>query len=165
MDRRELLGILGVSATGMTASGLVLAQDKPGRASPATGPQHHDIKMLQSCLKACSDCMDVCNITAHYCIEQTENGKRELAKALRATVDCQEFCAISAKLLGRVSPMMAFSCDACAKACDACATVCEQAQGDKQLLACAESCRSCAKSCREMVKAMHYHEKPGERPK
>jgi hypothetical protein len=98
--------------------------------------------------------MNVCNMTMHHCFEQVRNGKMSHLMALHFTVDCQDFCGDSAKLIGRNSPLMVISCEACGKACDACAVECEKIAGDEQMARCAKTCRDCAKTCRDMVQAM-----------
>jgi len=70
------------------------------------------------------------------------------------TMDCQEFCVLSATLIARGSPLMHYSCEACADACRACAEACEKHPASEIVKACAEKCRTCERSCREMVKNM-----------
>jgi hypothetical protein len=155
MNRRHAMSVMGASAAGLVgaaSSSVLLAQNQEG-AAPGRPPLAH-AKMIQECLKACGDCMDVCNMTTHHCFELVRAGKMDHLMPLHFTVDCQEFCAESAKLIGRNSPLMAISCDACAKACDACAAECEKVAGDEQMTRCAKSCRDCAKICRDMVQAM-----------
>ena len=150
MDRREMLGVLGATAAGLAAvtGRTVLAQDAHTKHAGGHSGVHED------CLRACSDCLVDCNKTAHHCFELVAAGKKEHAKALHLTVDCEEFCGMSLKLVARSSPLISTACEACAKACDECAAECEKFSTDPQMQACAKSCRDCAKSCRVMVKAV-----------
>ncbi len=151
MKRREALGALGAGAAGLAAlsAGGATAQE------PAKH-QGHDHAMAASCLKACSDCMNACNMMFHHCFELTKQGKTEHALAAHLAVDCAEFCSTSATLIGRHSPLMGTACAACAEACDACAAECEK-HDDPMMKECAKECRRCAESCRAMVKAMGSH--------
>ena len=144
MHRRELLGVLGATATGLVA---------------VTGSEAHAApldKAHEDCLKACSDCADVCNETFHHCYMQVAQGKKEHAKALQLVSDCAEFCGLSASMIAKHSPLMAYSCHACTEACKACAAECDKFDS-AEMKACAKSCRDCEKSCLEMVKAMGGH--------
>jgi len=154
-DRREVLGVLGMAGAATAIPTIAVGAQQPGEArKTSAGTSEPHSRKLEECLKACSDCMDVCNQTAHHCFQQIQQGKTAHAAPLQLTVDCQEFCATSAKMIGRHSPLMAASCDACAEACDACAQACERISGEEQMTFCAQLCRSCARSCREMVAAM-----------
>lgn len=144
MDRRELLGVLGA-----TAAGLVAVTGSPAQAAVAMGP-HED------CLKACSDCAKTCDMTYHHCLTLVAEGKKEHAKALGLASDCAAFCGLSAGMIARSSPLMAYSCEACAEACKACAAECDK-HDSAEMKACAKACRACEKSCMDMVKAMGGH--------
>ena len=143
MQRRELLGVLGVTAAGLVAA-------TGGQAHAAQG--HHD-KAHEDCLKACSDCAKTCDQTFHHCYMQVAEGKRDHAKALHLTSDCAAFCGLAACMIAKHSPLMASSCHACAEACKACAAECDK-HDSPEMKACAQSCRDCEKACHEMVKAM-----------
>ena len=156
IGRREMLGTLGaaglVAAAGPLSAGAQERTTPQGLARDASAASTAHERMLEECMKTCSDCMNVCNTTAHHCFEQVKAGKQDHAPTLHLTVDCQEFCAASAKLIGRRSPLMGSMCEACAQACEECAAACEKLSSDSQMAACAQECRDCAKSCREMVK-------------
>ena len=125
------------------------ADDKPA----ADHAKHFD-----ECAKVCADCQVACEKNFHHCFKLVEGGKKEHAKAMHLSVDCAEFCTISAKLTARHSELAATSCEACAKACDACAAECEKFKDMPEMKACAEACKKCAASCREMAKmAGHKH--------
>jgi hypothetical protein len=117
-----------------------------GWAVPSARADHHT-KHFEDCAKVCAEC-------------QVEAGTKEHAKAMHLSVDCAEFCALSAKLTARKSELAVAACEACAKACDACAAECEKFPDMPEMKACAAKCKECAKSCREMVKMVgHGHEK------
>lgn len=150
MNRRELIGALGV-----TAAGVVLPLGRAAQAADEKQDQHE--KMHLDCLKACQDCEEICRKTFHHCYELLEQGKREHARAMRLTGDCAQFCDLAADMIASHSSLMAYSCTACAEACKACAEECAQSDS-AEMKACAEACRACEKTCREMVKAMSAHE-------
>ncbi len=99
----------------------------------------------------------MCNETFHYCFEHIKDGHKEHDKAAQLTIDCQEFCRLSAELMARESPMMGLACLSCADACRLCAEECAQ-HDDPQMMECAEACRACEKSCRMMVDHMKNHQ-------
>jgi hypothetical protein len=146
MDRRELLGALGV-----TAAGLVAVSGAEARAQEAGGRAGRDIH--EQCAEACVNCEKECNQGFHHCYQQVTAGKQEHAKAMHLCVDCGDICGTSAKLVARMSPLMSYTCQACAECCDACIAECEKFQ-DAQMKETVEALRRCAKSCREMVQAM-----------
>lgn len=143
--------------TGLAAAaGVVLFASGPGRAD-----DHHKAH-FEACAKVCAECQVECEKNFHHCFKLVEAGKKEHAKAMHLSVDCAEFCTVSAKLTARQSPLAGAACEACAKACDACASECDKFPDMPEMKACAAKCRECAKSCREMVKMVghdHDHEK------
>lgn len=144
MKRRELLGVLGATAAGLTAV--------MGGGASASSPD----KAHEDCLKACSDCAKTCDHTFHHCYLQVAEGKRDHAKALHLASDCAAFCSLAACMIAKHSPLMAHSCEACAEACKACAAECDKISSP-EMKACAESCRDCETACRAMVKKMSSH--------
>lgn len=147
MNRREVLGVLGV-----TAAGLAVLPGSEARAAEDTG--HYD--MLMKCAKTCSDCQINCDMCFHHCADLLAKGNKEHAATLHLCVDCAECCTTAAKLVARHSPLAAAACECCAKCNDECATACEKVKDDKHMADCAKSCRECAKSCREMVKHLAH---------
>lgn len=145
MDRREILGLLAAGTAGLGAFGV-----RGARA--AETPEHRDTPH-EACVKACKECATTCAAMFHHCAEQLAAGKKEYAKALQLMADCEAFCTLSASMMARSSPLMAYSCAACADACRDCAKECDQV-GSAAMKECAERCRACEKTCRDMVKAM-----------
>ena len=145
MDRRELLGVLGTTTAGLLAA--------TGRAAGAQGHAHHHSEGHEDCLKACQQCARSCNETFHHCCEQAALGKKEHAKALRLVADCARFCDLSADMVAGSSPLMVYSCAACAEACKACAAECDKFDAP-EMKGCAKACYACEKTCRAMVRAM-----------
>jgi hypothetical protein len=143
MDRRELLGMMGAGTAGLLAMGSREAVAGPGHLNQA----HED------CLKACADCAKECEMMFHHCFKLTAQGQKEHAKPAHIALDCAEFCGLSAKLIARMSPLMAISCSACADACKRCGDECEKSDS-AEMKKCAEACRKCEQSCREMVRSM-----------
>lgn len=144
MHRRELLGTLGVTAAALTAV-------TGGSAFAAAHDDKEDAH--EKCADACFDCEDECSEGFHHCLMQVKSGKTAHAKAMQLCVDCADICSTSGKLVARMSPLMAYTCRACAECCDVCLAECEKL-GDKELKDCCESLRKCSASCKEMVKAM-----------
>jgi hypothetical protein len=144
--RTHWITSVAVAALTLTSSGIVRAD--------------HHAKEAEACAKMCAECQVVCDQTFHHCVMMVEGGKKEHVKAMHLTVDCAEFCALSAKITARQSGLCAAACEACAKACDACAAECAKSPDMPEMKACAAKCVECAKSCREMAKMVgHDHEK------
>ncbi len=118
---------------------------------PSARADDHDKAHFEACAKVCSECQVECEKNFHHCFKLVEAGKKEHAKALHLSVDCAEFCTLSAKLTARQSELAGPACEACARACDACAAECEKYPDMPEMKACAAKCKECAKSCREMV--------------
>jgi hypothetical protein len=146
MDRRELLGALGAGAFGMAAIS-AYADDKSAEHCCELDKTHED------CLKACGDCAKACAMTFHHCLNQLSEGKKEHAKALRLVSDCAEFCGLSACMIAKQSPLMTYSCGACAEACRN--TLAEVQRFDAaEMVETAKKLRECETSCRNMVANM-----------
>jgi hypothetical protein len=143
MNRREVF-----SALGMGVGGVALLGSGEARAQE---PHHHD-KMHGDCLKACSECANVCNETFHHCFEKVKDGHKQHYRAAGLAIDCQEFCRTSAELMARESELIATACLACAEACKKCAEQCAK-HDDDQMKECVKACQACEKTCREMAKA------------
>ena len=126
-------------------------------AQPQVKPANLHDKHFDDCANICAECQIVCEKNFHHCSQLVESGKKEHAKAMILSLDCAEFCTLSAKLTARHSPLAAPSCETCAKACDACAAECEKFPDQPEMKACAETCKKCAASCREMVKMVGAH--------
>lgn len=122
-----------------------------GLAGTGRADDHHK-KHFEDCAKVCAECQVECEKNFHHCFKMVEGGKKEHAKAMHLSVDCAEFCTLSAKLTARQSALAGPACEATAKAADACAAECERFPDMPEMKACAAKCRECAKSCREMAK-------------
>ncbi len=141
MQRRELLGVLGAGAAGLIAV--------PGADAKGAKMDHvHEV-----CLKACSDCVKVCDDTFYQSYLELAEGKRNFAKALQLTSDCAAFCGLASSMIAKHSPLVVLSCHACAEACKACSEECDKFDSP-EMKACVKACRYCEKTCDEMVHAM-----------
>ena len=118
-DRRESLGIFGTAIVGLVAR-------STGRAETAPGQPGHNDKAHEECMKACNSCADMCAETFHDRDREVTSGKKEHAGALRLVADCEGFCRLSASMVARQSPFMAYACAACADACRDCARECDK---------------------------------------
>lgn len=160
MKRRELLGAIGAGAAGLAVASTAIAGPR-GPATEAT--QRHD-KEHEDCLKACSDCAKTCDETFHHCYVQVAEGKRDHAKSLHLLSDCAGFCSLSACMIAKHSPLMSYSCGACAEACHA--TAAEVGKFDSpEMKAALKSLQACETSCRAMVAAMggrDHHPSPAK---
>jgi len=170
MERRELLGVLGVGAAGLWTTGAVASQqegkkreeehgkegEKQHRKEVANRPGHEreggEHGADHEHMKIVGECAAICNATTRHCIEKLaeEGGKNRKvhAKAAVLTNDCQDFCVLHIKLMIRHSPLAHLATQACADACRDCAKACDEGD-DEMMKKCAEICRECEKACRE----------------
>ena len=152
MKRRDMMTTLGAGVAGLATISTTSAF-----AAQQAETAHRRDKMHEDCLKACSDCAKMCDETFHHCYVQVAEGKRDHAKPLHLVSDCAGFCSLSACMIAKHSPLMAYSCDSCADACKATATEVEKFDAP-EMKAAAKALRTCERSCREMVKAMGGHD-------
>ena len=143
MNRREIIGVVGVGLAGMAL--------RPSEAR-AQHPHHHD-ELHGECLKACEACATICNETFHHSFHKLKDGHAEHHRTAIVTIDCQEFCRLSAELMSRESPLISIACLASADACNLCAVECSR-HDDPQMRECADACKNCERACRAMVKAI-----------
>lgn len=147
MDRREMLGMVGAGAIGLTAMSARADEKSSGGACCKLDEVHEE------CHKACAECAKACDMTFHHCVKEVAEGKKEHAKALHLVSDCAAFCALSACMIAKHSSLMVDSCQACAEACRT--TAAEVGKFDsEEMQATAKSLRDCEKSCRSMVAHM-----------
>lgn len=147
MDRRELLGMVGAGALGLTA--MSARADDKSSASHCCELDH----VHKTCLEACNDCAKACDVTFQHCYMEVAQGKKEHAKALRLAADCAEFCRLSASLIARQSPLMTHSCRSCAEACKDTAAEVDKFDSHEMKDA-VKKLHHCEQSCRDMVAHM-----------
>ena len=146
MDRRELFTTLGATSLGMMA----LSASTTAAATPRD-------KVHETCLDACGSCARTCDETYVHCFTALTEGKKEHAKAMRLLGDCAGFCALSACMIAKDSPLMAYSCQSCAEACKVTAAEVSKFDSPEMKLA-VKKLNECEKSCRAMVEHMgHGH--------
>ncbi|WZO98830.1 four-helix bundle copper-binding protein [Isosphaeraceae bacterium EP7] len=148
MIRREMLGTLGAGV------GLMALGANANAAAPDDKHEHHmHDKVHADCLKACGECAVSCNETYHHCGGMVASGKADHYKSMILLGDCATFCAHSACLISKHSPLMAHSCAACAEACKD--TIAEVAKFDSsEMKEAVTALKACESSCRAMVAAM-----------
>jgi hypothetical protein len=144
MNRREVLGVLGAGAAGLTAFA--------GSGVSADEPHGKHAEHFNQCAKACAECLLDCDSCYHHCAGLVVEGHKDHAKTMKLCVDCGEICSAAAKLAARQSVLATILCEACAKACDECKAACEKYPDDKIMAKCAKACHDCADACREMIK-------------
>jgi len=148
MDRRELLGLMGIGAAGLMATS--------ARGAVAAVHEHDEH------LKTIGECAKVCNEAAHHCLgelkKESSEHREHHARAHELTMDCQAFCVLAVTLMARSSPLAQYAHQACAEACRCCAEECEKGH-DEIMKECATKCRECEKTCRSMAKSASQESK------
>jgi hypothetical protein len=144
MNRREVLGILGAGAAGLTAYA--------GSRAAADDPHDKHAEHFIRCAKACAECLQECDSCYHHCAGLVIEGHKDHARTMKLCVDCGEICSAATKLAARLSGLAVILCEACAKACDECGAACGKYPDDNHMVKCATACRDCAAACRDMIK-------------
>ena len=103
---------------------------------------------MDSCIRACQSCHEVCLGTIRHCLEK--GGSHAASDHIGMLQDCAQICQTSADFMLRGSHLHAHTCGACAAVCEACATHCEAMADDRMMEECAEACRRCAEECAAM---------------
>lgn len=150
MDRREMLGAVGLGTAGLLAMG--------GHARGAQSG-HLDPEKTR-CIQSCNECATACEEASHHCLMELEEGKgdrRVHAQAHHMAMDCAALCRMAAAFMARQSPLHGDVCQACAEACRRCAEACAKGQNVTVMEECARICRECEKSCRDMARTAHAH--------
>lgn len=158
MNRREMIGVLGVTAAGVAAANGAEAFAQERQRKEGQKPHAGHAEAAQKIAETCSDCMTACNKGFHHCHEKSEDGKKDYGQAAHACVDCAEVCASAAALCGRASSMASHICAACAECCDDCVATCEKLN-DAEMKEMLDACRKTSKACREMAKASGHNQR------
>lgn len=106
---------------------------------------------MNSCIRACSTCHEVCVETIAYCL--AKGGAHADPSHIALLQTCADICQISADAMRRGANVHVHTCGACAEICAACAQACASMGDDDQMRRCAEACRSCAAECARMAKS------------
>jgi hypothetical protein len=106
---------------------------------------HHE--QFKSCIQACYDCADACDICATECLR--ENDVKIIVKCIALDIDCAQLCRVAAGFMARGSAAASVICLACANICDMCAEECAK-HPMPHCQDCAAACRRCADECRQM---------------
>ncbi len=110
MDRREMLGMIGAGAIGLTAmSARADEKSSGGRVVSSTRGMKRATRPAPECAKAC-------DMTFHHCVKKwpREEGARQ---GPATCVRLRAFCALSACMIAKHSSLMVDSCQACGEAC------------------------------------------------
>jgi len=147
MDRRSMLGVLG------GAAGLAAFCGREAAAADDIDKSKALADCGCKCVEACSNAMNWCNETFLYASKEAAAGKSNYAKVMHYWNDCGEICGTASKLVARMSPLMAHTCQACASSCDDCVAASEKLNDPKMKEAIAAA-RACSKSCRDMLQTI-----------
>ena len=110
---------------------------------------------LVAVIEVALDCAAHCEACADACLEEAN---QELARCIRANLDCVDICVATAKVVARAGASGAPWLEqvrVCAEACANCAEECERhAEHHDHCRVCAEACRRCEKACRQLLDSM-----------
>lgn len=104
---------------------------------------------MESCIKACLECHDVCVKTLDSCIEK--GNQNAYQKHIKLLMDCIDICRLSREFMLRGSDRHGITCYTCYQICQMCAEYCDMLSKDDPVMEdCAKKCYECAESCEEM---------------
>ncbi len=105
MDRRKMLGTVGVGATGLLAAGATAAAQAPQGKDQNTKRFTYESSLDANhvrCLDACTACSAVCNEASGHCLDELKKGSDNQAghaMSHQLAMDCAAMCATSATLI------------------------------------------------------------------
>jgi hypothetical protein len=116
-----------------------------------------DRRTLAATIDTLIACGEVCTACADACL--SEGMVAELTTCIRATMNCADICAATARVLsrhtGHDAEISRAQLDACATACKVCGDECAaHAHAHEHCRICAEACRACERACRDLLAAM-----------
>ena len=116
-----------------------------------------DRTMLMDCIDACVECVQACTACADACL--TERDVSDLARCIRANLDCADVCDSTARVLTRHTgfdtTLMRSVLEACVVGCRTCAEECERHAGNHRHCGfCARACRLAEEACSALVAAL-----------
>ena len=144
MNRRDLIGSLGLASAGLLAFNL----DSALSAEPKDDEDKVTFTSFSECADACSECAKLCNSCFNHCTTLLQAGHKGYSMIMRTCIDCAEVNRVCAALCSRESRLAKVLTEACARFCDRAAAECEKFPMDKNMAECARQCRKSAASCR-----------------
>lgn len=152
MNRRNMMSAFGATAIALTATTAHKAQAEDDHKEKEKHSELHE-----RCANACYECARMCSKGFNFCHSKVVAGMKGYAKSATLCNDCAEICITAAKLVDHRSPLMGYTCHACAESCEATIAECEKLN-DQDMNAVVESLRKCARLCRNMAKEKGHHE-------
>ena len=138
MDRRELIGKIGLGATAMVmAKPLLASHHEKGHASK------NPLADLTHASAMCTAAAEAC--LAH-CIVMLSKGDKKMADCAKAVSEMIPLCRAMTSLSAQNSDYAKRISAACVDACKACKKVCQEHKKH-------DVCKDCAKACDALIKA------------
>lgn len=118
-----------------------------------------DRTALSRCVEECLTCSQTCTACADACLSEADDQLPTLRTCIRATEDCADVCATTARVLTRHTGYDAnvsrAVLEACALVCRSCADECEpHAERHEHCRVCAAACRSCERACHDLLRTL-----------
>lgn len=143
MDRREMLGSMGVLAMAAVAA----------QASAADHDHHHHHGAKnQALVDSASDCVKTGEACINHCLDLLAQGDKEMAacaksvnEMLAVCVALQRLATTDSKFLPKYAALAGEVCDACEKECR------KHEKKHAECKACADSCAVCLKECKKIA--------------
>ena len=146
MDRRELLGVIGVASLGVTTA--AQAADEPtvehAHRDHAAMGKYGDLVM------ATSHCVNKGEACLAHCITLLGDGEKELAACAKTVEDIIASCTALRQMAAANSPHVAKLAAVVGDICNDCEAECRKHEKSHRVCHdCAEACAQCAKECQK----------------
>ena len=146
MDRRELLGVIGVASLAVTTAAQAADQptvERGHRDHAAMGKYGELVAATSHCVNKGESCL------AH-CITLLGDGEKELAACAKTVEDIIASCTSLRQMAAANSPHVAKLASVVGDICNDCETECRKHQKNHRVCHdCAEACAQCAKECQK----------------
>lgn len=143
MDRREMLGSMGVLAMAAVAA----------QASAADHDHHHHHGAKnQALVDSASDCVKTGEACINHCLDLLAQGDKEMAACAKSVNEMLAVCAALQRLATTDSKFLKKYAVLAGEVCEACEKECRKHEKKHaECKACADSCAVCLKECKKIA--------------
>jgi len=140
MERRQMLGFLGVAAAAQTAMA----------AQPA---QHSHTMAAQTLIAASSDCVVKGEVCLAHCHQLLGTGDKSMGPCAKSVSEMLALCGALRSLAAQNAPSLPKLAAVAMDACGRCEAECRKHEAHYPCKECGEACAACAAQCRKIASA------------
>lgn len=144
MDRREMLGSMGVLAIAALAS--------ETQAAEHDHDHHNHGAKNQTLVDSASDCVKTGEACINHCLDLLAQGDKEMAACAKSVNEMLGVCAALQRLATVDSKFLPKFAKVAGEMCEACENECRKHEKKHaECKACADSCAVCLKECQKIA--------------